>query len=257
MGNTMPKYFSLVCCSMCKFETTTSNLSQHHRSKHEFIFPPRPKRVGKCLQCSNIIQGYYLDKNRKFCSKSCSATHSNLNSSPTRKRGPLPKNFQHLSKKERMKENSKIKRWTFNICGPYSKLYKSKCSICQKISFGSKWKKFCENHKNNYSHSQRAKYWFTFALTDYPDLFDFTLLRNYGMRSASNPYGVVRDHRVSVSDSIKHNYDPYYIKHPINCELMLHSDNCKKYTRSSISYAQLKQLVDAYELSKIGALTRN
>jgi hypothetical protein len=220
-------------------------------SKLSQIYHSTPKL---CMHCNLSLP--YVKRYNKFCGSSCAATYNNLHSSPDRKRGPTP-SVVGTTKNERDREKARLKRWTINIAGPYSKIYANSCSTCGKVSLQSSYKKFCNEHSDNYSHAQRAKYWFTFSLSDYPDLFDFTLLRNYGMRSASNPYGVVRDHRVSVADSIKHNYDPYYIKHPINCELMLHTDNCKKYTHSSISYTQLKQLVDEYELSKFGALTRN
>jgi hypothetical protein len=50
-----------------------------------------------------------------------------------------------------------------------------------------------------------------------------------------------------VNEAIKNNYDPYYIKHVMNCELMLWIDNIRKYKRSSISYEELKKLVDEYD----------
>lgn len=201
-----------------------------------------------CKQCRSLLP--YEKRCNKFCGSSCAATYNNLHSSPDRKRGPEASGIS-------AKEKAKLKRWTINIAGPYSKIYTNSCSTCGKVSLQSSYKKFCNEHSDNYSHEKRAKYWFSFSLSDYPDLFDYTLLRKYGMRSASNPNGVVRDHRVSVADSIKNNYDPYYIKHPLNCELMLHTDNCRKHSRSSLTFVQLKELVDKYELSKIGALTRN
>ena len=59
--------------------------------------------------------------------------------------------------------------------------------------------------------------------------------------------GYTRDHKVSVNEAIKNNYDPYYIKHPLNCELMSFNDNNKKKTKSSISYDELVKKVDEYE----------
>lgn len=197
-----------------------------------------------CLQCSVEIP--YSKRFNKFCNSSCAATYNNLNSSSDRKRGPLAKLYW-LPKEERLKESGRLKRWTSKICGPYSKLIKSTCFVCKEVSLGPKWKKFCSQHDENYSHSQRAKYWFTFKLSDYPTLFDFSLLKKYGMRGPNNSNGVVRDHRVSVAEAIKNNYDPFYIKHPLNCELMLHSDNSKKYIKSSVTYEELKRLVDEYE----------
>lgn len=66
--------------------------------------------------------------------------------------------------------------------------------------------------------------------------------------------GVSRDHRVSVSSAIKNNYDPYYITHPINCELMHHIDNVKKHTSSSITYEELIKQVNDYD--NLGGMLR-
>jgi hypothetical protein len=63
-----------------------------------------------------------------------------------------------------------------------------------------------------------------------------------------NKNGISRDHRVSVFEAIRQNYDPYYIKHPVNCELMLHCENNKKKSKSSISYDQLVKLVNDYDM---------
>jgi len=67
------------------------------------------------------------------------------------------------------------------------------------------------------------------------------------MWSYSNTNGLTRDHKISVNEAIRNNYDPYYIKHPLNCELMSWKKNNKKKTKSSITYSKLKQLVDAYD----------
>lgn len=67
------------------------------------------------------------------------------------------------------------------------------------------------------------------------------------MRSKDNPDGVTRDHKVSVNEAIINGYDSYYIKHPLNCELMLFGDNAKKHTKSSITYEELVEKVKEYD----------
>ena len=52
---------------------------------------------------------------------------------------------------------------------------------------------------------------------------------------------------VTIFDAIHNNYDPYYIKHPVNYQLMTHQDNMIKGRKSSISYKQLIKEVDEYE----------
>lgn len=85
----------------------------------------------------------------------------------------------------------------------------------------------------------------------YPELFDLDFLNKHGFRKTKgknlNINGVSRDHRVSVSEALKNNYDPYYIKHPLNCELMLHSENQKKSTTSSLTYEELVKMVDDFD----------
>jgi len=54
-----------------------------------------------------------------------------------------------------------------------------------------------------------------------------------------NLNGLSRDHRISVSDAKKYNYNPYYISHPCNCELMSMNENNSKNSKSSISYNSL------------------
>ena len=102
-----------------------------------------------------------------------------------------------------------------------------------------------------YSHNGRAKYWFTFNVFHYPDLFDLDFVKEVGFRNTTtNPNGVTRDHRISVNEAIRNNYDPYYIKHPLNCELMLFEENNKKKTNCSITYDELTRIVNEYEIGR-------
>jgi hypothetical protein len=178
-----------------------------------------------CKGCCNVL--VFGKHHNIFCSLSCSAKYTNRNSAPDRKRGPTSK----------PKEPKPV----------FSTLYKCVCKHC-----GYEWrdrtaKQICEDHKDLYSHAGRAQYWFTFSLSKYPDLFDGDLISAHGMRSKDNPGGVTRDHKVSVNEAIINGYDPYYIRHPLNCELMLFSDNAKKHTRSSMTYEQLVISVNEYD----------
>jgi len=99
----------------------------------------------------------------------------------------------------------------------------------------------------------RFQYRFKFNVYDYTDLFDLDILNSVGFYSPGgksgkwNIDGLSRDHKVSVSESIKNKYDPYYISHPLNCELMPHKENNKKKHKSSITYETLVGLVDEYD----------
>jgi predicted nucleic acid-binding Zn ribbon protein len=73
---------------------------------------------------------------------------------------------------------------------------------------------------------------FQFALNEYPNEFDFSLIEEYGWYKAKNHgdnlYGVSRDHIVSVKYGWLNNIPPEIIRHPANCRLMKHSDNVSK-----------------------------
>lgn len=183
-----------------------------------------------CKQCKRPIA--YKMKSNTFCCKSCGASYNNAIKDYSKfKPGP------HKQAKE--------------IEPVYSKLQKCICKHCGKIWMGKTSKRICKEHSSLYSHAGRAQYWFTFNVFHYPDLFDLDLLQRIGFRSKINPNGITRDHRVSVNEAITNNYNPYYIKHVMNCELMIFSDNAKKHTNSSISYEELIKLVDEYDSNHI------
>ena len=51
----------------------------------------------------------------------------------------------------------------------------------------------------------------------------------------NNSKGLVRDHKYSRMTGFKNNVFPEILKHPINCELILHSDNIKKQQNKTIN----------------------
>jgi len=218
---------SIYTKGVCKDPDNKKNMVEYRIRIEKYSLSPKI-----CIQCDNPIS--YDKKRNNFCDTSCAAIYNNIHRSSTAKKpGPTKK-----------PKEPKLK---------YSTLYRCVCKHCGVIWRGRFNIQFCEEHKEMYSHSGRAQFWFTFSLSSYPDLFDGNLIRQYGMRSKENPNGVTRDHKVSVQESIMNGYDPYYIKHPLNCELMLFKDNASKHTRSSIGYTDLVKAVDEYEKNKNGS----
>lgn len=143
------------------------------------------------------------------------------------------------------------------IVGEFTSLVMSICPVCSKPTLSKTYRKYCHQHSDNYTRGIRSRFNFKFKVTDYPDLFDLKLIEEHGWYSPGgrstlpiNYNGVSRDHKVSVFSAIQHDYDIFYITHPLNCELMLHSDNKSKHTADSISYDDLKSMVDDYESKK-------
>lgn len=258
-------------CLICN-KTFTSALAL---AGHKRLHGPSGGKISQILCCCIITQTempvQYLAKFQKslkpckhcgklfkpntgrlyFCNHSCSASYNNI------KRGPRSTNTKQKISSS-LKENSQIKKSKKvlkEIVGPFSKLFVCTCKHC-KIKFVTRRKKqYCVNHRELYSSSNKLGYKFTFNVFQYPDLFNIDLLNTIGWFSPGgkagkwNPEGLSRDHKVSVNEAIANNYDPYYITHPLNCELMPHTENNKKKTQSSITYAELRQLVDEYDNS--------
>ena len=190
-----------------------------------------------CTHCNIILP--QSKKRNKFCSRSCSAKYNNANRSPLiYEQTKITWAAKPTSKLNKIKEPKH----------PYSTLFRCTCQHCGTKSLLRTQTKYCDNCTHLYSHAGRAKYWFSFNVFHYPELFDLSLITTYGFRdNKTNPNGITRDHRVSVNDAIRNNYNPYYIKHPLNCELMFFNENNKKKTKSSITYEELIKLVDDYD----------
>lgn len=146
---------------------------------------------------------------------------------------------------------NKLKDTTY----PTSKVFYNTCSHCFALFTKRAAMRYCDDHSNLYKSQNRNRYAFTFNVYDYPELFDIDLIKekgwhSHGGRYKYNPNGLTRDHKVSVNESIKNGYDPYYIKHPLNCEIMTFAANNVKKTSSSMSYEDLKKQVDEYDEQK-------
>lgn len=102
----------------------------------------------------------------------------------------------------------------------------------------------------------RADCRFKFDLKQYPNEFDFDLIREHGWYSPANKmnnlYGVSRDHMVSVRYGFDNNIDAKLISHPANCRLMLHSQNVAKYAECSITIEDLKERILAWDQKYLG-----
>lgn len=224
-----------------------------------------------CLSCSKDIP-----KNRKFCTKSCSATYNNTNrlhSRETKQKISKALTQYHpcdacqvemipklkriceeckIAKKDKIAKDKIEELSKYEEKAPFSKLNLCTCKICDSKFVSRTSLQFCIEHRNT-SKNLRMFYAFKFNVYSYPDLFDIKLLNEVGWYSPGgksgkwNLNGLSRDHRVSISDAIKFGYDRFYITHPINCDLIPHIDNSRKKSKSSISYSDLVRMVNDYE----------
>lgn len=220
-----------------------------------------------CKECNNIIN--YKNRVNKFCSHSCAGSCSNR---IRKEAGWAPTTDQKLSvSKSLIKYNVSIGNRPGSLhdtiktaSGEFSKVHFMKCKFCNNIFTAMSATRVCKICQHLKWNNNKDQYSFKFNIYEYPELFDLNMLQQKGWVAFGgkrggdkNSNGLSRDHRVSVNDAKKFNYDPYYISHPLNCELMLHIKNNKKNTKSSISYNELVKLVDDYNGSSNENLTRS
>ena len=256
--NSTPPTHVKCSCVICKKEISTCNINAHYKSMHT----PKPQK--QCPKCNTMHS-----KPGPFCSRSCSNSRTHTAESRAKISKKLTGRFSGTAGRKRLatsiakgvntrrangsyKKNNKKNKKFSNKVGPYCAVYHNKCTVCNKVSLEKSFRKYCSEHSSLLT-NKRAIYKFRFNVYDYPDLFDLKLLSEVGFYAPRgkagkwNPTGLSRDHRVSVDEAIRNNYDPYYITHPLNCELMPHLENNSKNTASSITYTQLITLVDAYD----------
>lgn len=186
----------------------------------------------KCHKKFKVIEreNKFPIKDKYFCSDFCGHSHNQTEE-------------QNCARSKKLK-------------GKKYRKYKSKekfCKFCNKLIRGKR--NFCSDEClkdwKRRKTSEFKKYWidcqFKFALNEYPEEFNFTLIEKYGWYKASNHgnnlCGISRDHMLSISDGFKNKIDPKIISHPANCKLMRHNENSSKYKKSSITLEELLEKI--------------
>jgi hypothetical protein len=97
----------------------------------------------------------------------------------------------------------------------------------------------------------KAECRFQFSIKDFPEEFDFDLIREHGWYKAANHGnnlgGVSRDHMISVRWGFDHGILPILLRHPANCKLLVHSDNISKHKKCSLTVEELLDRIDAWD----------
>lgn len=218
--------------------------NRRHAAQHRRIEPRR------CQYCEAELPLSQLRANSraKFCNSACAAKFNNSNRGPrsVETRARIAAGVRNC---ERNASRPKVE-----VVGPYCRLLHGTCAHCQALTLGSTWRKYCSEHAALYGDGGRNAYEFTFNVFSYPDVFSSEELEGVtrlGFWRPSHKRGLTRDHKVSVQEAIRQGHDPFYIKHPLNCELMDWDTNNRKKTRCSLSYDELRERVDAYELARL------
>jgi hypothetical protein len=193
-----------------------------------------------CKVCQKIFIVYEREKQFPkrdfyFCSRSCANTRTVSESMKEKIRQTLSKTM--------------AEKGIF-----INKIYTKKCAQCG-IDFNKEKNKIvccstacAARYRYRHVDRQSLQYYrrlceFKFNLSDFPDEFDFSLIKKYGWYSAKNRgnnlSGVSRDHMVSVKYGYTNNIDPYIISHPANCRLLVHNENVSKHDNCEITLDEL------------------
>lgn len=270
------KYCSLKCRNIyvnlhIRDYTKLRETCEHTKQKTRDEYSKNPKT---CLQCNCIIPYEKKSENTKFCSHSCSATYSNSH----RKYIIDDKIKQKISKGvQAYYKNNKDIWYTFKRSSEFGlkneqktdeykqryMLYESnpkRCIHCnKKMSWAHRNRKYCNKKcrlKFERKDMDAFKIYqldckFKFNLKEYPEEFDFSLIKKYGWylpkNRGNNLNGISRDHMYSIKDGFVNNVDPKLISHPANCKLVRQKENSSKWYKSSITLDELKERIKKFE----------
>ena len=226
---------NLYCSNSCRNVYVNKNLRDYRKNGIGITKPHREKYKKNPKMCKNIYCGKeipYEQKRNEFCGRSCSASVTNTNRDVTQ------------ATRDKMSSSQQKIR-------PKKEYYCKNCTIL--INCVSR-KIFCseECHKTHRRKGRdqfllyKSDASFKFSLNQFPDAFDFALIKKYGWYAPSNSKnpnlgGISRDHRYSIKEGFKNNIPAEIIAHPANCTLMIHSDNSSKHKKCSITLEQLQE----------------
>jgi len=212
-----------VICQFCKNEFNYRNIGIHEKSCRS-----NPTNIAHCSQCGTTLNGVQ----KKFCSHSCAAIHSNNEKDYTKiKTGPIAKpKFTEI-------------KWL--LCPETGKFY---CNRNKKGHVIKHSPYLTDKQRNQYKgnkklYDYRQQCLFKFDVNDYPDKFNLQLIEDAGWYKPSNRgnnlSGVSRDHMVSIRHGFDNGIDPDIIAHPANCDILHQSKNASKGLQSSITLEEL------------------
>lgn len=119
--------------------------------------------------------------------------------------------------------------------------------------FNKKFRKIMEQKNIWIPLENISDYEFYCKLSSWPQkMFDLNisgkkLLKEYKIFSSSKREGVVRDHKVSRKYGFDARVYPEIIRHPCNCDIILHNKNSSKRSDNSISLKELFVAIDNYK----------
>ena len=223
------------------------------KAKNGYLLSPK-----KCKKCNNVIS--YEKRESDYCSRECSSANANVN------RKGIKHNMT-IEGREILRKSAynKLHNVTYDKQINVIKFYEENPKLCpncstpieylnRKLHYCSKQCRKEHNRKNmNIFAIYKSDASFKFSLNEFPDEFDFNLIKKYGWYSPFNSKkpnigGVSRDHMISIKEGFKLGIDAKLLSHPANCQLMVHSDNISKNKKSSLTLDELINRISEWDL---------
>ena len=228
-------------CEQCSIQFAPSRSGQVRRFCGMACWKAsKPRCTSACLQCGESTT------NPRFCSKSCAATFNNtgrIKSEETKKK--LSDTMKTIY--------PRTISWKDLILGPYTRVVRNICCKTGLLFYSKSRTKYHPSVIEDKQHyAILCK--FRFSISQFPLWFDGSLIEKHGWYSTpgsrkgiKNLNGVSRDHRISIDYGYQHGLDPSIIRHPANCQLVLHTDNQRKNVNCSINLQQLLDEIEIFE----------
>jgi hypothetical protein len=248
-----------------------SKCKSNRCKQHRYIKNGRPKGLQIkcfCVICNNFIGDFSPSHIRKTCSKECKNKYfSNIETgqgNPNYKDGRCSKIYYcpdcNVRFSGRGKKCGSCSQKSRSIRSKHTE--KSKKEIGKKSSekfteeYNNKIRKIMEdsgiwiklNEINDYKLYQKFSNWIEKMFDRIETSVELQLLKDYGVfNSKKNSKGVVRDHKYSRKSGFDKGVFPELLRHPMNCEIMLHSKNISKKQKRYID-DDSQTLDDLFEL---------
>lgn len=233
-------------------EIRNNTITKLHNTKHDkFEYKCTCKVCGKEYTVVCTKNDFLKSKYRKTCSSKCAHELTYKHCDVELKYKKVSETLSKRYNQNNYKQSSQYINHKFCIyCGrefnlPHKPHAKYCCEQCKRNA------RFERQNKNKTEKVLYRKMCdFKFGLNDFPEEYNFDLIKENGWYKAKNRgnnlYGVSRDHIVSVKFGFEHNIDPYIISHPANCQLLIHTDNESKNCKCDMSIEELIEKINKW-----------
>jgi hypothetical protein len=216
------KYCSVICYNKTRFGETNSNFGKRWNEKQ--------KQKQSLLVESKVDEAYRIkvgsaNKGKKFSQERIFAMHAN--------RTPESYVRQHSEEsKRKIGEKSSAK-------------FTDEYLLKQKEKFVNLGYWLSDSERSDFEIYQLHSNWKT-SMWDLVE--DSKNLKSVGVfNSKSNRNGYVRDHIFSRFDGFKAGVFPEILRHPVNCQLLTHSENSSKKEKSWLTIEELYSKIEKYK----------